>query len=63
MILIDEFSTGIDAKMKRDMWGTLKSVALGKAVVITTREFLCMNTCPLPCDLTLRKTLWRKRLH
>ena len=37
MILIDEFSTGIDAKMKRDMWSTLKNVAHGKAIVITTR--------------------------
>lgn len=37
VVLIDEFSTGIDAKMKRDMWGTLRSVAVGKAVVITTR--------------------------
>lgn len=39
MILIDEFSTGVDAKMKRDMWSTLKNVAIGKAVVITTREY------------------------
>ena len=39
VVLIDEFSTGIDAKMKRDMWGTLRNVAVGKAIVITTREF------------------------
>ena len=38
MILIDEFSTGIDAKMKRDMWVTLRNVAVGKAIVITTRQ-------------------------
>jgi len=38
VILIDEFSTGIDPKMKRDMWQTLRRVAVGKAVVITTRE-------------------------
>ncbi|KAL0951946.1 hypothetical protein HGRIS_008597 [Hohenbuehelia grisea] len=38
VILIDEFSTGIDAKMKRDMWGTLRNVALGKAVIITTHS-------------------------
>ena len=38
VILIDEFSTGVDAKMKRDMWETLKNVAIGKAVVITTRK-------------------------
>ena len=37
VILIDEFSTGIDAKIKRDMWVTLRNVAVGKAVVITTR--------------------------
>jgi len=38
VLLIDEFSTGIDAKMKRDMWNTLRSVAVGKAVVITTHS-------------------------
>ncbi|KAF8900796.1 hypothetical protein CPB85DRAFT_1439365 [Mucidula mucida] len=38
VILIDEFSTGVDAKMKRDMWITLKNVAVGKAVVITTHS-------------------------
>ncbi|KAI1786794.1 P-loop containing nucleoside triphosphate hydrolase protein [Ganoderma leucocontextum] len=38
VILIDEFSTGVDAKMKRDMWGTLKNVAVGKAIVITTHS-------------------------
>ena len=41
VLLIDEFSSGVDAKMKRDMWTTLKHVAVGKAIVITTR------TCPL----------------
>ena len=39
-LLIDEFSTGIDAKMKRDMWRTLRNVAIGKAVIITTRQWL-----------------------
>ncbi|KAG2067404.1 P-loop containing nucleoside triphosphate hydrolase protein [Suillus decipiens] len=38
VILIDEFSTGVDAKMKRDMWGTLRNVAVGKAIVITTHS-------------------------
>ncbi|GLB43544.1 putative ABC-2 family transporter protein [Lyophyllum shimeji] len=38
VVLIDEFSTGIDAKMKRDMWQTLRNVAAGKAVVITTHS-------------------------
>ena len=39
VVLIDEFSTGIDAKMKREMWQTLRRVARGKAVIITTRKF------------------------
>ncbi|TFK42170.1 hypothetical protein BDQ12DRAFT_710453 [Crucibulum laeve] len=38
VILIDEFSTGIDAKMKRDMWQTFRDVAIGKAVIITTHS-------------------------
>ncbi|KAI3622160.1 nod factor export atp-binding protein i [Moniliophthora roreri] len=38
VVLIDEFSTGIDAKMKREMWTTLRNVAIGKAVVITTHS-------------------------
>lgn len=38
VVLIDEFSTGIDAKMKREMWTTLRTVAVGKAVVITTHS-------------------------
>lgn len=38
VILIDEFSTGVDPKMKRDMWQTLRRVAVGKAIIITTRK-------------------------
>lgn len=38
VILIDEFSTGIDPKMKRDMWNTLRKVSAGKAVIITTHS-------------------------
>ncbi|KAJ7706884.1 hypothetical protein B0H17DRAFT_972841 [Mycena rosella] len=38
VILIDEFSTGIDAKMKRDMWHLLRRVAASKAFVITTHS-------------------------
>ncbi|KAL0575023.1 hypothetical protein V5O48_006952 [Marasmius crinis-equi] len=38
VVLIDEFSTGIDARMKRDMWMTLRNVAVGKAVIITTHS-------------------------
>ena len=44
VILIDEFSTGVDAKTKRDMWSTLRNVSVDKAVVITTRAFLqCLS--------------------
>lgn len=43
VILIDEFSTGIDAKMKREMWVTLRKVAVGKAIVITTRKHCCLH--------------------
>ncbi|KAJ7827157.1 hypothetical protein B0H14DRAFT_3144716 [Mycena olivaceomarginata] len=39
VVLIDEFSTGIDAKIKREMWHLLRTVARSKAFVITTRTF------------------------
>ena len=42
VVLIDEFSTGIDPKMKREMWQTLRRVAKGKAVIITTRRFFVL---------------------
>lgn len=48
VVLIDEFSTGIDPKMKRDMWETLRKVSVGKAVIITTRmsfSILCHSSC------------------
>jgi ATP-binding cassette subfamily A (ABC1) protein 3 len=45
VVLIDEFSTGIDPKMKREMWQTLRRVARGKAVIITTRKFLFQCYC------------------
>lgn len=48
VVLIDEFSTGIDAKMKREMWTTLRTVAVGKAVVITTRRW-CWYFPEQPC--------------
>ncbi|KAM6499563.1 hypothetical protein JOM56_005071 [Amanita muscaria] len=38
VLLIDEFSSGIDAKMKRDMWNTLRHAAFGKAVILTTHS-------------------------
>ncbi|KAJ7137890.1 hypothetical protein C8R44DRAFT_975855 [Mycena epipterygia] len=38
VILIDEFSTGIDAKMKREMWHLLRTVAKSKAFVVTTHS-------------------------
>jgi len=37
-ILIDEFSTGIDAKIKREIWKTLRDVPGGKAIIITTHS-------------------------
>ena len=40
VVLIDEFSSGVDPKMKREMWETLRKVSAGKAVVITTRELV-----------------------
>ena len=43
VVLVDEFSTGIDPKMKREMWGTLREVAKGKALVITTRALLSIS--------------------
>jgi len=47
VILIDEFSTGVDPKMKRDMWNTLQKVAVGKAIVITTRKPTTSNYQPI----------------
>ncbi|KZS93968.1 P-loop containing nucleoside triphosphate hydrolase protein [Sistotremastrum niveocremeum HHB9708] len=38
VVLIDEFSTGLDPKTKRDMWKTFERVAVGKAIVITTHS-------------------------
>jgi ABC-type multidrug transport system ATPase subunit len=38
VVLIDEFSTGIDAKMKREMWKTLRNVSVGKSVLMTTHS-------------------------
>ncbi|KAF8507801.1 P-loop containing nucleoside triphosphate hydrolase protein [Hysterangium stoloniferum] len=38
VILIDEYSTGIDAATKRSMWATFRRMAIGKAVVITTHS-------------------------
>ncbi|KAJ7606783.1 hypothetical protein FB45DRAFT_847352 [Roridomyces roridus] len=38
VVLIDEFSTGIDAKKKREMWQTLRAVSTGKAFVLTTHS-------------------------
>ncbi|KAF9471812.1 P-loop containing nucleoside triphosphate hydrolase protein [Pholiota conissans] len=38
VVLIDEFSTGVDPRMKRDMWETLRKMAVGKSIVITTHS-------------------------
>ncbi|KAF8709133.1 P-loop containing nucleoside triphosphate hydrolase protein, partial [Rhizoctonia solani] len=36
VVLIDEFSTGVDPSTKRDLWDTLRRVSMGKAVLLTT---------------------------
>ncbi|KAG9082945.1 hypothetical protein FS749_006448, partial [Ceratobasidium sp. UAMH 11750] len=36
VVLIDEFSTGVDPSTKRDLWDTLRRVSTGKAVLLTT---------------------------
>ncbi|KAG9049313.1 hypothetical protein FS837_010632 [Tulasnella sp. UAMH 9824] len=38
VLLIDEYSTGIDPATKRHMWATLKELSVGKAVLITTHS-------------------------
>ncbi|KAG8989430.1 hypothetical protein FRB93_003631 [Tulasnella sp. JGI-2019a] len=38
VLLIDEYSTGIDPATKRHMWNTLRDLSVGKAVVITTHS-------------------------
>ncbi|QRV83170.1 ABC transporter [Ceratobasidium sp. AG-Ba] len=38
VLLIDEYSTGVDAATKRAMWKTLQRVSHGKAVIITTHS-------------------------
>jgi len=38
VVLIDEFSTGIDPKTKRDMWSTFLNVSSNKAMVLTTHS-------------------------
>lgn len=61
VILIDEFSTGIDPKMKRDMWQTLRTVAVGKAVIVTTRQLLSFFSSVAPLTLEFQ-IQWRKLL-
>lgn len=57
MILIDEYSTGIDAATKRHMWDTFRKVAAGKAVVITTRERRRVEPCTCSCVFQIR---WKR---
>ncbi|GLB44403.1 putative ABC-2 family transporter protein [Lyophyllum shimeji] len=38
VVLIDEFSTGVDAAVKRELWKLIKELAPGKAFVITTHS-------------------------
>ena len=68
VLLIDEFSTGIDPKMKREMWQTLRRVAGGKAVIITTRKILILVLLYIPLIYSLfffsfPQIPWKKRLR
>lgn len=63
VVLIDEFSTGIDPKMKREMWQTLRRVARGKAVIITTRTFPIWWAMYVPSVNFLSQIPWKKRLR
>ncbi|TFK42145.1 hypothetical protein BDQ12DRAFT_703521 [Crucibulum laeve] len=38
VVLVDEFSTGIDAGMKRELWKMLKRVVVDKSVLLTTHS-------------------------
>ncbi|KAF9479407.1 P-loop containing nucleoside triphosphate hydrolase protein [Pholiota conissans] len=38
VVLVDEYSTGIDARMKRELWAVLKQVTSDKAVFLTTHS-------------------------
>jgi ABC-type multidrug transport system ATPase subunit len=40
VVLVDEYSTGIDARMKRELWAVLKQVTNDKAVFLTTRKWI-----------------------
>lgn len=42
VVLVDEFSTGIDARMKRELWAVLKQITKDKAVLLTTRMSLLL---------------------
>ncbi|KDR85851.1 hypothetical protein GALMADRAFT_389530 [Galerina marginata CBS 339.88] len=38
VVLVDEYSTGIDAKMKRELWAVLKQATGNKSVLLTTHS-------------------------
>ena len=42
---MDEYSTGIDARMKRELWAVLKQVTSDKAVFLTTRTYPSLDLC------------------
>lgn len=60
MILIDEFSTGIDAAVKRDLWKLIKEMAPGKAFVITTRTHLPKIFVVCLSMMRIMQILWRR---
>ncbi|KAK7021895.1 hypothetical protein VNI00_017184 [Paramarasmius palmivorus] len=57
VLLIDEFSTGIDARMKREMWNTLRNVAPGKAIVITTHSMEEVSALATDVGILAKKLL------
>lgn len=55
VVLIDEFSTGVDPRMKRDMWKTLRRIAVGKAIVITTRKSMHSTRVCIATDICIAR--------
>lgn len=45
ILLVDEYSSGVDPTSRRDNWGVLKRMTKDKAVVFTTREFPDFPLC------------------
>lgn len=63
VILVDEYSTGIDARMKRELWAVLKQITRDKAVLLTTRMSSLLYLFETGCSNvhTSIQTPWKKR--